>query len=112
MAGRFAGVEIAGGIRQTGKAAFLNKSGNIQHVENIHNPSIERHLAPPDKANGMAIVVAAGGGNTTLWVGPEGPDIADWLNSIGISAFVEPLSAGALQFGNRCAGRHAAVDPL
>ncbi|HET6248693.1 MAG TPA: alpha/beta hydrolase [Tepidisphaeraceae bacterium] len=69
--------------------AVLDKAGNIQHVDNIHNPSIELHLAPPDKANGMAIVVAAGGGNTTLWVGPEGTDIADWLNSIGISAFVE-----------------------
>jgi endo-1,4-beta-xylanase len=68
---------------------FMGKNGKISHVDNIQNPSLELHLAPADKANGMAIVVAAGGGNKTLWVGPEGTDIADWLNSVGISAFVE-----------------------
>src|SRR5690242_19440652 len=41
----------------------------VQAVTNINNPSIELHLAPPDKANGMAVILAAGGGNTTLNVG-------------------------------------------
>jgi endo-1,4-beta-xylanase len=61
----------------------------VQSVENIHNPSIEIHLAPADKANGMAVIVAAGGGNKTCNVGSEGTDIADWLNGLGIHAFVE-----------------------
>jgi acetyl esterase/lipase len=61
----------------------------VESVVNIHNPSIEVHLAPPDKANGMAIIVAAGGGNATCNVGPEGTAIAEWLNSIGIHAFIE-----------------------
>jgi acetyl esterase/lipase len=61
----------------------------VQSIVNIHNPSIELHLAPPDKANGMAIILAAGGGNQTLNVGTEGVDIAQWLNSLGISAFIE-----------------------
>src|ERR1041385_6594841 len=60
----------------------------VQKVVNIHNPSIELHLAPRDKANGTAIVVAAGGGNTELNVGTEGADIATWLNSLGVSAFI------------------------
>ena len=34
----------------------------VQSVVNIHNPSIEVHLAPADKANGMTIIVVAGGG--------------------------------------------------
>jgi endo-1,4-beta-xylanase len=58
-------------------------------LTNVHNPSIEVHLAPPDKANGLAIIVSPGGGNTKLMVGLEGTDIATWLNSIGISAFIE-----------------------
>jgi acetyl esterase/lipase len=66
-----------------------NDPTKIQSIVNIHNPSIEVHLAPPDKANGCAIIVAAGGGNTTLNVGGEGVDIAEWLNSLGISAFIE-----------------------
>lgn len=65
------------------------KPGRVQSVVNIHNPSIEVHLAPPDKANGMAVIVAAGGGNQTCNVGPEGIEIADWLNSLGIHAFIE-----------------------
>ena len=61
----------------------------VQSVTNVHNPSIEVHLAPPDKANGLAIVVSPGGGNTKLMTGLEGTDIAAWLNSLGVSAFIE-----------------------
>lgn len=61
----------------------------VQSVVNIHNPSIEVHLAPPDKANGMAVIVAAGGGNKTCNVGGEGIEIANWLNGLGIDAFIE-----------------------
>jgi acetyl esterase/lipase len=61
----------------------------VQSVTNIHNPSIEVHLAPADKANGMAVIVAAGGGNKTCNVGSEGTDIAEWLNGLGIHAFIE-----------------------
>ncbi len=64
-------------------------SGRVESVVNIHNPSIEVHLAPADKANGMAIIVAPGGGNMTCNVGTEGIAIADWLNGLGIHAFIE-----------------------
>src|SRR5687767_6954764 len=30
----------------------------VQSVVNVHNPSIELYLAPPEKANGMAVVLA------------------------------------------------------
>ena len=40
--------------------------GRVQRVVNIHNPSIEVHLAPREKANGMAVIIAAGGGNKEL----------------------------------------------
>ena len=66
-----------------------SKPDFVQSVVNIHNPSIEVHLAPADKANGMAVVVAAGGGNQTCNVGGEGVDIAQWLNGLGIHAFIE-----------------------
>ncbi len=65
------------------------RSERVASVVNIHNPSIEVHLAPPEKANGMAVIVAAGGGNTTCNVGSEGIAIAEWLNENGIHAFVE-----------------------
>src|SRR5271165_5722716 len=36
-------------------------SPRLISVVNIHNPSIEVHLAPSDKAIGAAVIVAAGG---------------------------------------------------
>ena len=63
-------------------------SARVQSVTNIHNPSIELHLAPPDKRNGMAVILAPGGGNRTVVVGSEGTDIAAWLNDLGASAFI------------------------
>ena len=62
--------------------------GRVQKVVNVHNPSLEVHLAPADKANGTAIIVAPGGGNRELVVGGEGLDIAEWLNGLGVHAFI------------------------
>ena len=67
----------------------LNKEGKIQSVVNIHNPSIELYLAPPELANGMSVIVCPGGGNNTCNVGNEGVDIAKLFNSLGISCFVQ-----------------------
>jgi len=66
-----------------------NQPDHANSITNIHNPSIELHLAPAAMANGLAIILAAGGGNTTLNVGWEGTDLVPWFNNLGISVFVE-----------------------
>src|SRR4051794_31305119 len=53
-----------------------------------HYPSIYVFLPPKEKATGAAMVVAPGGGHTQLVMEKEGWEIADWLNSQGIAAFV------------------------
>src|SRR6266567_3477743 len=45
----------------------LSKDGHVAKVNNIHNPSLELYLAPPDKANGMSVILSPGGGNKDLW---------------------------------------------
>jgi acetyl esterase/lipase len=60
---------------------------HVNSITNIHNPSLEVHLAP--KANGMAIILAAGGGNKTLNVGGEGTDLIPFFHNQGISVFIE-----------------------
>src|SRR3954470_15829854 len=65
-----------------------SKDGRVQSVVNIHNPSIELRLAPPEKRNGTAIILIPGGGNRTVVVGGEGIDAAAKLNQLGISAFI------------------------
>ena len=54
----------------------------------VHYPSIYVFLPDKEKANGMAVVVAPGGGHSQLVIDKEGWDIADWLNKNGIAAFV------------------------
>jgi len=67
---------------------FKMSGGRVAAVTNIHNPSIELYLAPPEKANGMSVILSPGGGNATCNVGSEGTDIAAWFNSLGVSCFV------------------------
>lgn len=54
----------------------------------VHQPSIYVFLPPRETANGMAIVVAPGGGHSQLVIDKEGWDIAGWANQHGIAAFV------------------------
>lgn len=52
----------------------------------IADPTIRAFL--PAKPNGAAAVITAGGGYTNLVIDKEGTDIARWLNSLGVTAFV------------------------
>jgi endo-1,4-beta-xylanase len=56
---------------------------------NIHNPSIEVHLAPNDEKNtGTAIILAPGGGHKILWVDSEGVEWVPHFAKLGISTIV------------------------
>ena len=50
-------------------------------------PTLTPYLAPKEKATGAAIVVCPGGGYQHL-ADHEGRPVAEWLNSIGVTAFV------------------------
>jgi acetyl esterase/lipase len=51
-------------------------------------PSITPYLAPVGRGTGTAVVVCPGGGYGALAMDHEGDQIARWLNSIGVAAFV------------------------
>ncbi|MBA4063834.1 MAG: alpha/beta hydrolase [Isosphaera sp.] len=51
-------------------------------------PSLTVFAAPKGKANGAAVVVCPGGGYGVLAADHEGKQVAEWLNGIGVSAFV------------------------
>ena len=55
--------------------------------KNIHNPSLTVFLPPAGKSNGTAVIVAAGGGHRELVFNPEGVEPAQYLASLGITAF-------------------------
>ncbi|HET9862687.1 MAG TPA: alpha/beta hydrolase [Steroidobacteraceae bacterium] len=62
-----------------------------QHAQwwykNIHNPSLTVFLPPAEKANGTAVVVAPGGGHRELVFDGEGVEPAQYLASLGVTAF-------------------------
>jgi acetyl esterase/lipase len=57
-------------------------------VKNVHNPSITVFLPAKEKATGAGVVVAPGGGLRLLVYNAEGVEAAQYLNSIGVAAFV------------------------
>lgn len=58
----------------------------ITRVINITQPTMTVHL--PAKPNGSAVVILPGGGFGKVVPDLEGTEAADWLNSLGVSAFV------------------------
>jgi acetyl esterase/lipase len=59
-----------------------------ERVSNVHRPTLTVYPAPADKANGTAVIIAPGGGYVRLAIGHEGHDVARWLNTLGVTAFV------------------------
>ena len=75
-----------------GAPGFESRRGEPeQHAQwwykNIHNPSLTVFLPPAGKANGTAVVVAPGGGHRELVFNPEGVEPAQYLASLGVTAF-------------------------
>jgi acetyl esterase/lipase len=65
-----------------------NGAPNAIGKEPVDIPTITPFLAPKETATGAAVVVCPGGGYRNLSDVKEGSDVAKWLNSLGISAFV------------------------
>ena len=55
-------------------------------ISDVFRPRVFRFEA--EKPNGRAALVLAGGGYTKLVIGKEGVEVARWLNSLGLHAFV------------------------
>jgi enterochelin esterase-like enzyme/dienelactone hydrolase len=61
---------------------------NTEVVYNVSQPTITAYLPPKEAANGTAMIVAPGGAFHTLSINSEGVDVAKYLNSKGVAAFV------------------------
>lgn len=56
--------------------------------EEADKPTLTIWLPAADKANGCAVVVCPGGGYQHLAIDHEGKQIAEWLNSLGVTTFM------------------------
>lgn len=79
-----------------------NQEGNTTRLTEVTNPAIIVFESDPFLKNGASVVVCPGGGYTILAIDKEGYEVAEWLNSLGFTAFVlqyrvPQKQAGALQ---------------
>jgi acetyl esterase/lipase len=59
-----------------------------ERIYYVETPSITVYRAPKETANGCAVVVCPGGGYNILAWPKEGLEVAEWFNSIGVTAVV------------------------
>ncbi len=81
-------------MAQTQIPLWENGAPNAVGKEAVDIPTITPYLASKEKATGAAIVVLPGGGYSHLSEIKEGSDVAKWLNTLGISAFVVKYRLG------------------
>ena len=59
-----------------------------QMIRNVVSPTLTVYKPDPAKANGTAVIVAPGGGFLFLSWQSEGTEVAEWLASKGVTAFL------------------------
>ena len=64
------------------------KKGAVTLVTNVTKPTLTLYRAPRDKDTGAAVVICPGGGYSVLAWDLEGTEVAQWLNSIGVTGII------------------------
>ncbi len=62
--------------------------GNVTRIASVTDPVMEVFEPKSGNTTGMSVVVCPGGGYSILAVDLEGYEVAGWLNSLGITAYV------------------------
>jgi len=113
--------KVPGAILNTDYKQTVDSADNWTKMRFITNPTLDMYPSPKEIATGTAVIICPGGGYWGVAIAHEGAEIAQWLNSYGITAFVlkyrlpnEALmvekSVGPLQDGQkaiRIVRRHA-----
>ena len=81
-------IALAGSAYGQANPLWSDRAPNALGSEALDIPTMTPFPAPKETATGAAVVVLPGGGYARLSDVKEGSDVAKWLNSLGISAFV------------------------
>ncbi len=65
-----------------------NQSGNVTRITDITNPAIVVFNPSKSNAKNLSVVVCPGGAYKYLGINKEGYEVAQWLNSFGVTAYV------------------------
>ena len=64
------------------------KDGKVQSTSQVSIPTLSIFFTKEIKQNQTAVIILPGGGYSHLAIDKEGTKVAEWLNSLGIVAFV------------------------
>jgi len=101
-----------------GELLWPNGAPGALGEQDADKPTLFPYVVPEGRGTGTAVIVCPGGGYHNLAMEKEGTDIARWLNSIGVTAFVlryrlgpkyhHPIELGDAQRAIRMVRSHAA----
>lgn len=70
------------------EAHAVGKTGESERIENVSQPTLSIYRPAAGSHNGAALLIAPGGGYRMLAWNKEGVEIAQWANSLGMTAVV------------------------
>jgi acetyl esterase/lipase len=70
------------------ETSAVGPNDTILRIGNVTRPALTVFLPGPAKATGTGIVICPGGGFRILAFNHEGTEVAEYLNSLGVAAFV------------------------
>ncbi len=70
------------------KEVEIFKEGILNNTSKVSNPTLSVFLPKETIATGTAVVICPGGGYSHLAINKEGYKVAQWFNTLGITAFV------------------------
>ncbi|WP_461637038.1 alpha/beta hydrolase [Labilibaculum euxinus] len=80
--------KVPGAIHNDKFKQIVDTTASWVDKHSIINPYLDVYLAPKEKSNGTAVVICPGGAYVGMAVKHEGSQVAKWLNSLGVTAFV------------------------
>jgi acetyl esterase/lipase len=76
---------VPGEVDDPGETKVQSGDDGVLRVTYVGEPTITVYRAPAETANGCTVVICPGGGYNILSWHKEGTEIAEWLNSIGVT---------------------------
>jgi acetyl esterase/lipase len=78
--------KMPGNVASEPESDMPDKGDNVQRITNISRPTLS--LFPVKNKNAPAVIVCPGGGYNYVTFNKEGVEVAEWLNSLGLTALV------------------------
>ncbi|MEW6997823.1 alpha/beta hydrolase [Colwelliaceae bacterium BS250] len=103
-------IDLPAEYNKTKKDDKLVAGRSVIRLSNVTNPTLAIHKPNKKIDTGTTIIVAPGGGHSILAYDLEGTEIAEWLNSIGVTAIILKYRVPGRAFNKVDIGLAAAQD--